>query len=83
MDQPLFTPTQQRLMDCFSDGGLKTKTELILLLNDDMTDAGCLRVHIHNINKKLLPHGQKIAAIALGRGLRYQHVRLIGSANKG
>ncbi len=82
-NQPLFTPTQQRLLEKFSDGGLKSKAELMTVLGDDMTDVQCLRQHIYILNKKLLPYGQKIAAISLGKAMRYQHVRLISSANNG
>lgn len=56
------TPTQQRIFDLLSDGKHHTYDELAECLWDEnsLTPRETLRVHLHNLRKRLTPNGMEI-----------------------
>lgn len=81
----MFTPTEQRIIDLLSDGLPHARSELMGLLNDDMTTVKTLGMHIYRIRNKLAGHGQNIITEVVGgrRQIHFRYVRLIGSAYSG
>ncbi len=76
-----FTPTQQRLLDVFSDGKGHTTSELVKCLNDELQEPKSVRVMVFLLNKKLIKKGEKIVSIRTGKpgkeSAQYLHVRLL------
>ena len=75
------TKTQRRLMNILEDGLYHDRSELFNCLNDELTELITLRVHIHNIRKKIRPLGQDISCESVyeasKRTCRYRLVRLV------
>lgn len=81
-----FTPTEQRLLEVFSDGKGHTTRELVKCLNDDLQPPQRVRVMICLLNRKLVRRGEKILSMRTGKpghdNAQYIHVRLLGSNNE-
>lgn len=72
---PPFTPTERRMLAMLADGLPHRKKELHLCLGDELSDFSTVRVHIHNIRKKLRRYGQDIVCELSSRRIFYRHVR--------
>ncbi len=83
MEQPKYTPTQQRMLAVLADGMRHTKEELISCLWDEMGTIGTVNVHLTYLRKILRPMGQDIICENDGRRRNgYRHVRLLKSPYK-
>lgn len=81
-----FTPTEQRLLDVFSDGKGHTTRELVKCLNDDLQPPQRVRVLVFLLNRKLSKKGEKIISVRTGKAgvesSKYMHVRLLGGTDE-
>ena len=83
VDRPLFTPTQQRIVDVLQDGQPHHRNELFQCLNDDLTTYTTLKVHLCNIRKVLRPLGQDVICELSGQQVYYRLARLLASPYDG
>ena len=68
---PKITPTQRRILAVLADGEAHSREELIACMSDAQgidEDYGtstynCLRMHISNLRKVLVPKGQDIVCV--------------------
>ena len=79
----MFTPTQLRILQVLSDGLQHTRAELIACLCDDLCGKGVVATHLTYLRAKLRPMGQDVVCEAVGRSVKYRHVRLLHSSNDG
>lgn len=56
MNVSILTRTEKGIWDALSDGEIHAKAELMLLLPDELGDEGNLRLHVHNLRKKIAPY---------------------------
>lgn len=76
-----FTPTQQRMLDVLSDGGLHGKDELVRCMSDPLSDN--IKPHLHRLRKLLRPQGHDIVLqYGPDRRWHYRHVVLLTSSNE-
>lgn len=70
-----FTPTQQKMMDLFSDGESHTRQELHGCLYDNHPDASLSNIiaHIRGIRVKIRPAGEDIVCEMVNRKPCYRH----------
>lgn len=82
MSELKLTPTEQRLYDALADGEGHHKTELMKLLDDDMTTENTLRVHLYKLRLKLKTVGEDVVAQQVGnRRLMIRRVRMLHSGS--
>lgn len=74
-----FTPTEQRILDVFSDGERHTRDELLACL-DDLSIESSIRPHIARLRVKLHRRGETIETVWVQRRCQYRHVRLLERA---
>ena len=81
----LFTPTQRRMYDLLLEGHPVPKEVLQRCCEDELSSVQVVAVHRGDMRKILLPKGYNIICQVGGwqKGVRYQLVRLIGSAVSG
>lgn len=70
-----YTPTEKRLLEALSDGEKHLASDLLKLLNDDMTKKCTLSGHIGSIRKKL-PKNEFIVCEFQFFKMYYRHVNL-------
>ena len=80
---PQYTPTEQRILKVLEDGYPHLKSELVLLLNDDMATEGTIHVHICNLRRKMEPVGESIQCLLTNGQSKFRRVRLIPSPYDG
>jgi DNA-binding response OmpR family regulator len=75
-------PTETRILRILSDGMMHTEGELRSCLNDELSGACVIRVHVCKLRRKLLP-GLFIVRINDSRnGAGYQMARCINSSTE-
>lgn len=79
-----FTPTEQRLLEVFSDGRFHHREELYPCIADELSNLPrCLNNHIVRLRHKIGTIGQDILCVARHRKIGYQQVRLLASSVDG
>lgn len=71
-----YSPSQQAMIDIFSDGEPHGKTELLEALAGYVSSPGALRKALCMLRKRL-PKDQTILCLLRNRRIFYQHVRLL------
>ena len=75
-----WTPTQRRMLEVLSDGLPHTKEELHACCGPSCVKN--VRMHLSILRKKLRHKGQDIVCRFDKRVIKYQHVRLLVSAEE-
>jgi len=75
--------TQQKIIDCLSDGLPHKLEELQALVPDELAGDKALANHLAKIRTKIRPQGEDIICQFIFRQRQYRHVRLLHSANDG
>lgn len=72
-----WTPIQGRIMEMLSDGGPKTREQLLECLQDSEGEAGALAVHLTCLRRLINPRGYDITCRLSGGASWYRLVRFI------
>jgi hypothetical protein len=78
------TPTHKRILTVLSDGLMHTRAEMHECIKDPRSDRfDMLHDYISEIRGILKRHGEDVACRIRGRGIYYQHIRLLVDPNDG
>jgi hypothetical protein len=83
VDTDMFTPTQQRIVSKLSDGLPHSTVEMMLCLDDKLSDITCLRSHISILRRRLRPIGQDVVCQRIDGMSYYRLIRLTASPYDG
>lgn len=78
--EPIFTPTQRRMLEVLADGQPHTKKELHACLVDELGPLSNVEFHISEIRRAIKPFGEDILCVFFKRKKGYQ---LVGPIRRG